>query len=43
MLGAEGEDNFVTHSICVYARPFLDQIRNSLVAVQDDHISAQES
>jgi len=43
VLGMEGEGKFIIHSICVYARPLLNQIRDSLVAVQDDHIPAQES
>jgi len=32
VLGAEDEDNPITHSICVYARPLLNQIRDSLIA-----------
>ena len=43
MLGVETEDKYITRSICVYARPLLNQICDSLVAAQDDYIPAQES
>ena len=43
LLGVEVEDNYITRSICVYARPLLNQVRDSLVAAQDDHVLAQES
>ena len=40
MLEAKGEDNIITHSICVYDRPLFNQISNSLFAAQDNHILA---
>jgi len=41
-LGTEGKDYYVTDPIRVNARPFFEQIRNRLVAVQDDGIVAHE-
>jgi hypothetical protein len=40
VLGAKNEDNLITYSVRVYARPFLNQIRDSLVATQDDYLLA---
>ena len=42
LLGTEDKDCYTTDSIRVYARPFFEQIRNSLVAVQDDGMVAHE-
>ena len=41
-LGTEGKVCYVTDSIPVYTRPFFEQIRNCLVAAQDDGMVAHE-
>ena len=41
-LETDGKDYYVTDSIRVNGRPFFEQIRNSLVAAQDDGMVAHE-